>query len=168
MQTQARELLLQVLKDLEIVDGQVVSALTSSDGSDSRDPESLELSRKYLQEHLPTATAGVIENYLAKRADNLPITEVFGPIEMLDIRSEEELGAIFSDHENGWDNFRQKFPRSHGALDISCVGFSPDGTQGIISVGQSSDWMAGHGTYYLYEKTESGWKETNAALAWIS
>lgn len=168
MQIQARELLLQVLSDLEIEEGQVVSALTSSDGPDSRNPESLEMSKKYLQEHLPTATAGVIEDYLRKETDKLPITEIFGPIEMLDVRSEEELGAIFSDQENGWDNFRQKFPRSHGTLDISCAGFSPDGAQGIISVGQSSDWMAGHGMFYLYEKTESRWVQKHAALAWIS
>lgn len=168
MQTQVRELLLQVLSDLEIEDGQVARALTSSDGVDSRDPETLEMSKNYLREHLPTATVEVIEDYLAKEAEKLPITEIYGPIESLDLRTEEELGTIFADREGGWNTFRQKFPRSHGALEISRAGFSPDGTQGIISVGQTSDWMAGHGTYYLYEKTESGWAQKHATMAWIS
>jgi hypothetical protein len=166
--TQSRELLLQILSDRHICEGQVVDALSSSGSYGPRDPETIEKRKKYFRQRMPTATSDVIEDYLARNAERLPINEIYGTVEALDVRSDEELGAIFSDSKNGWKTFRQRFPRSQGTLRISCAGFSSDGTQGMICIGQQVDWLAGHGVCYLYVKTESGWTKKHEVMVWIS
>lgn len=164
MNTQSRELLLRVLSDRDIREGQVVDALTSSGSCDPRDPEATERIKECLQQDMPAARSDVVDDYLARNAERLPLDEIYGPIELLDVRSDEELRPIFSDSKNGWNVFRKRFPRSQGTLAIRCSGFSSDGMQGMISIGQQVDWLAGDGVCYLYLKTESGWAKQNEVM----
>jgi len=168
MHTKSRELLLQVLRDRNIRVGQVVDARTSSDVCGPRNSRTIETRKIFLQQHLPAARSDVIEDYFKRNARRIPIETVYGRIDYIDLRSEAELDQIFSDTMKGWRTFREKFPHSQGILQISCAGFSLDGTQGMICIGQQEDWEAGDGVLYLYANKASGWRKQGEFMAWIS
>jgi hypothetical protein len=164
MHAPSRKLLLQVLSDRNTPKGIIVDALSSA-GSHSWLGSRI---AAHLKHQMPAASAEVIDNYLARNAERVPIGEIYGPIETLDVRSEEELGAIISEWEDGAENIRQSVARPQGILQISCAGFSSDGTQAMLCIGYQQDGLAGRGTCYLYVKTESGWTKEDEMMAWIS
>jgi hypothetical protein len=168
MHTQSRDLLLQVLSDRNIGDGQVAYALSSCGPFGRQDPETIEKSKGFLQQRLPAASSQVIEDYFRRNAESVPIDEIYGVIKTLEVRSPEELRAIFLGSGDGWKEFRQTFPRSQGTLQISGAGFSSDGMQAMISIGQQLGWLMGHGVCYLYGKTESWWSKLGEVIIWIS
>jgi hypothetical protein len=115
---------------------------------------------------MPAASAEVIENYLVENTEGRPICEIYGAIEALDVRPHEELCEIFS--QGGSDLFRQRFPRSRGILLISRAGFSSDGAQALIQIGQQIGHCAGQGFCFLYVMTEAGWTKRDGMTTWVS
>jgi hypothetical protein len=165
MHTPSRELLLQVLSDEEIGEGTVVGALSSA-GSHSWLGSRI---AEHLKQQMPAASAEVIDNCLTVNAEHRPIADIYGPIETLDLRSPEELGAMISEwEEEGGDISRQALARPQAILQISYPGFSSDGTQGMLCIGYQQGGLAGRGICYLYVKTESGWRKKDEMTAWIS
>jgi len=80
MHVPSRKLLLQVLSDRNTPKGIVVDALSSA-GSHSWLGSRI---AAHLKHQMPAASAEVIDNYLARNGERVPIGEIYGPIETLD------------------------------------------------------------------------------------
>jgi len=80
----------------------------------------------------------------------------------------EESSAIFSDMDNGWDNFYAKYPGSYGTIEVSRVAFDKKKESALLYFGNQRDWLMGAGYYVLLQKKDGKWVIVNAAMAWIS
>ena len=59
--------------------------------------------------------------------------------------------------KEGWDAFHKKHPESRGFIDLSAVGFNPDKTVAVVSVGKWCGDLCGEGYYYVLQKKEGKW-----------
>lgn len=168
-ETQASEptahlLAVQLLRDRAICRGQVVSKMTS----DGRWVcGSIEETMTFLQERLPKAQRFTFENYVSANVKPASVVDLYGALPGVDVRSQEELESIFRD-QRGWNRFRGTFPRSHGIVEISAPGFSHDGMQGMIHLGEQLGDLAGDGVCYLYEFGGELWKRQGEFRTWVS
>ena len=168
MLTQRRELLRQVLSDKHVRDGQVVYSLSSSGYHDLSNPEDLLRHRAYFGKELPFAHDGLLDDYFARNAARHPFVELYGTMAMLDIRSGEEICAAAGGTADFWPAFRRAFPRSWGAMSLSAPGFSPDGSQALLYIGQTTGDLSGEGECYFYTRKEATWTRAGAVGIWVS
>ncbi len=108
-----------------------------------------------------------LADYLAKNRSAHPVEPGLVLDRQLICVSSEELQDIFCDRD-GWQRFRQRYPRSSGIVEYSCIGFNVQVTQALVYAGQQQDWLMGYGAYRLYWRWSDRWVESSRLLAWIS
>lgn len=82
--------------------------------------------------------------------------------------SRDEMSAIFSENQSGWNVFYGRYPDAPGITTLSRVGFNNTLDQALVYVGTQSHWLAGAGYYVLLEKVDGVWAVTQQVMVWIS
>lgn len=70
--------------------------------------------------------------------------------------------------DEGWSEFNRRYPKHHGFLTVSRVGFSRDRQQALPYIGNQWTEAAGEGYLVLLHKQNGSWKEVARASCWIS
>lgn len=78
-----------------------------------------------------------------------------------------EIDAIL-DQQGWWTDYHTKYPGSQGFIELSRVGFAPDGRQAIFYAANHCGGKCGTGAYVVMEKADSGWRIAKEVLMWIS
>ena len=71
-------------------------------------------------------------------------------------------------HLSGWEEFYKRYPKSHGILSFSIVGFDSSKNQAFLTISRMSDWTDGVGEYLLLEKKGTRWEIISSVSLWIS
>jgi hypothetical protein len=90
------------------------------------------------------------------------------PLEAVQLINPQELNCIFSNQDNGWEKYYQKYPESNGYLSFSRPGFNPEGNQAIIEYAWYGGYLAAEGYLVHLEKTGGSWKIAHHLITWIS
>jgi len=81
----------------------------------------------------------------------------------------EDVTSAFAENGEGWEEVYRKHPKSQGIVELSMVGFNPEGTKAIVYCGKQSHWLAGGGGTKIYEKIDGKWEEEGwIGSMWIS
>ena len=103
----------------------------------------------------------MIEDFNAKNSkrwklDRQKLTSLVPKNVRITFVSPEQLSAVFSGNDGGWDESRRRFGRE-GHTSVSRVGFSPDRTKAVIGIHHQADYEMGVGyRVYLKKAQKSG------------
>jgi hypothetical protein len=67
-----------------------------------------------------------------------------------------------------WKQYWKSYPNGSGNLHLSHVGVSADASMAMVYLGASSDWLAGAGNIYVFQRTGSGWQVKYTLPLWVS
>lgn len=70
--------------------------------------------------------------------------------------------------QQGWEQFRAKYPGAYGETWVSHVGFSRDGRQAIVYLGWQAGALEGQGTVYILNHDPNGWAIRYWIYQWFS
>lgn len=80
-----------------------------------------------------------------------------------------EMDSIFGTPGDIWGRYYQKYPGSQGILELSRVGFSPDGQQAAFYLSNRCGGLCGGGYFVVMERqVDSDWKVLQEVQVWIS
>lgn len=79
-----------------------------------------------------------------------------------------EIDELFGGEIDGWETFYARYPGSQGIMGLSRVGFSADGTQALLYLGNQWHWLAGRGYVWLLSRVGGGWVVERGVMIWIS
>lgn len=82
--------------------------------------------------------------------------------------SQEEMSRIFSQNQDGWQVFYNRYPDTPGITTLSRVGFNDALDQALVYIGTMSHWLAGGGYYMLLIKVNGSWHVDQQVMTWIS
>ena len=82
--------------------------------------------------------------------------------------SQVEMSRIFSQNQDGWQVFYDRYPDAPGIINLSRVGFNNGLDQALVYVGTMSHWLAGSGYYVLLKKVNGSWLVDQQVMTWIS
>jgi hypothetical protein len=164
---EALEALKVFVEETPIFDGHVMKEMTSDGPSGLKGEKELDNSRQFFQKHFPQVHSSTIENYLEANSRSVPVTSIYGELSGAVLLSEDDMQLIFRG-QTGWDRFRKWFPKSSGIKMISSPGFSTDGSQALVQLGQQSDYLSGCGVCYFYELKNGVWRQVGKATTWVS
>lgn len=71
----------------------------------------------------------------------------------------------------GWEGFYKKHPQASGIVTLSRVAFSRDSQWALVYIAVRSNWLAGHGCFYLLHRNQDGeWELMMGAIGsmWIA
>lgn len=129
--------------------------------------EDLERTAYYLQSHLSTLATETICDFIGKNRRSHPTADLLSSSEEFTLISDQEIADLFRG-EDGWERFRVAFPCSRGIATVARVGLSADSTQALVCAGLQFDGLMGHGTYWVLQRREGVWEETESRMAWVS
>lgn len=75
---------------------------------------------------------------------------------------------FFTDGSEGWPGFNARYPKSHGIIWLSRVGFNTARTEALLYIGNQWTEGAGEGFVVLLRKAAGRWAEVAKASCWIS
>jgi hypothetical protein len=84
------------------------------------------------------------------------------------LMSRDEMSGLFSQNQDGWQLFYERFPDAPGITTVSRVGFNQGMDQALVYVGTQSHWLAGAGYYLLLNKVDGAWVIDQQVMTWIS
>ncbi len=111
-----------------------------------------------------------IDDFVARNDRRYAINNHIGfqlPHRLIPDRSIEQLFTPKS-RADGWLEFNRKYPKSHGILWLSRVGFSRDRNQALLYVGNQWTEAAGEGYLILLQKKAGVWNEVARSACWMS
>ncbi len=117
---------------------------------------------------MPGLSEELWQDYLAQNDRSYPLSqgmEVGVEYVLLDA---EEMSDIFSNYEDGWNEFYSRYPDSPGITTFSRVGFNPDRTEALVYMGTQFHYLAGAGNLVRLEKQNGEWKIVDRMMLWIS
>jgi len=123
---------------------------------------------QYIQQNMPDLAQETLDDYRARNAEPMPLTDYLSLPIPFALISEQERNEIFQTSGSGWDEFYRRYPNSSGLTSISRVGFNPGHTQAFVYIGTQSHYLAGAGFYVLLVRENGTWKVTSQVMAWIS
>lgn len=138
MRPNARALLQAVLADRHVRPAQVVRDHTTSRSGAREDEERLGRLRESFESQFECLDSSTLDDYLVQGQDSHPVGDIFGQALPIVLKSQETSAQLFED-DKGRERFRELFPDSDGILELSSPGFSADGHQAMIEVGQQVD-----------------------------
>ncbi|MEO1653142.1 MAG: hypothetical protein AAFU64_06330, partial [Bacteroidota bacterium] len=144
----------------------LVLDVLSDGGYPSLDRDTIK--EQYLQKALLHLEPSTLLAY--RRANIKPayFWEVYGPGPEERMLSQHLLDELFqADEEASWDLFWERYPQARGFMEVSAPGFSPDGEQALVYLGQYSSYQMGIGRFLLYQKEGVKWQEVGVAMAWM-
>ena len=121
-----------------------------------------------LPQELPGLSPGLWSDYLARNDRAYPLSaemEIGVNYVFLDDR---EMGDIFDDSVNGWEEFYRRYPDLPGITTLSRVGFNRERTEALVYMGAQFHYLAGAGNLYRLEKQDGVWKIVEKVMLWIS
>lgn len=77
-------------------------------------------------------------------------------------------GEADDDHESGWQSVLRGPPECTVVVSLSAPGFSTDGSQALITVGESWGVLSGSGGLYLLERQGGAWVVVMGLMSWDS
>jgi hypothetical protein len=156
----------RVFVDRAFSSSQVVAALSSPKlrGGAAADERSF----KYLKGLAKDVDEGAIRSFLTSNAMQTPIRTIYGELENVIIIDDVELRKVMEPIDRNWTGFYKQFPNSKGIVYLSAPGFSADGTQCVLEVGQQQGGLWGHGVAYLYRRLGNEWSKGGEIRTWVS
>lgn len=156
----------QVFKDRNFLPSQIVSALTSPQPKFIGDFD--EKSFRFLKELANDVDESAIRFFLTSNHARVEIESIYGVLTDVVVMKEDEIRAAMEPMDRDWTAFYKKFPDSKGIVYLSAPGFSDDGDQCVLEIGQQQGGCWGHGVAYLYRRTEEGWIQGGKIRTWVS
>lgn len=163
----AQEFLIFILKARNISLKEVVLS-NISDGGLKPHQRNKFLNEFYFKKCWSDVQDSTLENYIKTNAERKTLTEIYGIIPEMIFFTEEDNKQLFNNPEQAWEDFKQKYPKSSGIIDVSAPGFSKDAKEAIIYIGKRWGKELGNGYYYLYRFQDNHWKQVSSVLAWMS
>ena len=128
-----------------------------------------ELNRDDLQARLSPLSQATVESYKGKNKEPLRLKGFQNVKAKYLLMTEGELKEFFEkDVLSGWESFRQKYPDAVGVVQLSRVGFNPEGTEALVSILYSCGEVCGEGSFILLTKTGSGWRIAKSVVVVIA
>lgn len=109
-----------------------------------------------------------IKNYIKINAERKTLNDIYGKIPEMIFFTEDDNKILFNNPAQAWEDFKQKYPKSSGIIDVSAPGFSDDEKEAIIYIGKRWGNELGNGHYYLYKFEDNHWKQMSSVLAWMT
>lgn len=109
---------------------------------------------------LPATEQETLNNFQAKRLQQLPLADLFDLNVKVVLLSEEEDDKYFKDRDlwEGWIDFYRTYPYSQGVMALSRVGFNSEMNQALVFVWNASEPERGAGLYVLLTKKAGVWE----------
>ena len=82
--------------------------------------------------------------------------------------TQNDKSQLFSQNQDGWQLFYEKYPDAPGITALSRVGFNKALDQALVYVGTQSQWLAGAGYYLLLKMVNGAWVVDQQVMTWIS
>ena len=122
---------------------------------------------KYLRKNGGLLDAATINNFRKINSAQASFRASFDVPVKYQLVDEADINSIFKNH-GWWPDYYKKYPGSRGWLELSRVGFSPDGKQALFYVVNSCGDMCGGGSYVVMVKRDSGWGIAKEIPVWAS
>jgi hypothetical protein len=131
--------------------------------------ESIEETRlEWLKSAENKSDRAMIYDFFRQNTTEQELPEELGSFDGVEFTPEDVTNA-FAENGKGWEEVYRKHPKSRGIVELSMVGFNPEGTKAIVYCGNQSDWLAGGGGTKIYKKTDGKWEEDGwIGSMWIS
>jgi hypothetical protein len=111
-------------------------------------------------EHIPGIDRSTVEDFVAKpSAKIMPRFRTNKPCKVIGDSSRPD---------GGWDAFHRKYPSSQGLLRLSRVGFSKDGMQAMVYIGNLYNGRDGGGHFVVLSKESGQWVVKSKVQLWIA
>jgi len=110
-----------------------------------------------------------IEDLKRKNARPVPLPATLAldvPVLLLDQRWIDHWHETYQ-HE-AWERFRARFRGCTGRIYLTAVGFSQDGDEALLHVGESRGRLNGDGHYYVLARERGVWRVVQCRGTWIS
>lgn len=117
------------------------------------------------------------EDYVRKIADPRRLENRFKLGVPCRVLTEEESAGIWNRGDerrqqggslDGWKVFRERYPGALELIRLTRVGFDPERTQAVLTVGYQRDWRGGSGSRLLLSRVEDEWKISGDLGLWLS
>lgn len=67
-----------------------------------------------------------------------------------------------------WQSFYERHPSATGLIELSSVGFAPDGREALVYCGRTSESLSGNGSLVLLRRDGERWKAVAWHEVWVS
>ncbi len=116
-------------------------------------------------QHLSTET---LSDFKARNDQSYPLktSMILGSRYLL--FSEKDKQDLFQINQSGWDVFYNRYPDAPGIITLSRVGFNARMDQALVYLGIQSHWLAGSGSFFLFNKVDGEWLIDQQVMTWES
>jgi hypothetical protein len=131
------------------------------------DPECTN-SLTYVEARIPELAVETVASFCVRSAATQPLSadmDLGAPYALV---SSQEMHAIFSSTQDGWQLFYERYPDAPGAMMFSRVGFNSTGEQALVAWRFQWDWLAGDGGFILLVKEAGAWQVAHKVVTILS
>ncbi len=118
--------------------------------------------------NLPGIASETADSFLARNLAAHPVSPQMSIGTPYVLLSQAEMSQIFSQNQDGWQYFYERYPDAPGITTLSQVGFDNSFDQALVYIGTLSHWLAGAGYYVLLNKVDGAWVVDQQVMSWIS
>ena len=122
---------------------------------------------KRLKAAFPELDSEILRDFTAKNSQRHALERRFATKAEYVLASSQDVARALG-AERQWDNFRRRYPSSHGLTTISRVGFNAGRTQALVYRGDRFGGKAGVGNYLLLVKKDGAWAVVRGYRVWVS
>ena len=117
----------------------------------------LEQDLKNFDEHTPLAPE-LVTSFKQRNQQPYPVKPILDFGVDYQLLSQEEVDELRPlDEASGWKLLYEKYPKAHGFVHLSRVGFNADFSQALVYISTYHYEQPIHGGYYLMTRQDSGW-----------
>lgn len=113
----------------------------------------------YENAKLPDVTNDLFKDFNAKNDKSYLLERKFVGCKNYVLVSKAELLNIFKSLNDGWKEFKIKYPKSYGYDRFSRIGLSPDKKQAVIFLKYNCGSLCSSGDFYFFVKEGGEWVE---------
>lgn len=84
------------------------------------------------------------------------------------LMSSQEMNAIFSPSQDGWQLFYERYPDAPGIMVFSRVGFNSTGNQALVSWRFQWEGLGGDGGFIVLAKVAGAWQVAHKVVTVVS
>jgi hypothetical protein len=104
-----------------------------------------------------------LNNEIARQLENKFPTD-----ERVVLLSKKEEARLFRKGQDGWLKILKRYPKAHGVITFSAVGFNQNRTQALVNVSKNCGFLCGRGEFILLQKQNGKWAVEQIAELWVS
>lgn len=122
----------------------------------------------------PDVESETSANFDAQNQDTFELANRFALKIPYSLVNFEELKSIFPLEEGKtldmecWNRFYKKYPKSHGIIGFSRVGFNSKKTQALVYAANQSNFVGGSGRFFVLSKQTGHWEVREEVVVWLS